>query len=110
MGFEMMRLRFFFEYGVDTVLWPDDVDSELGYPCDLEMLPLSDTVRIEVRRLAERYQSSLDEAYPPGPSPWSLRQQVAFNDSARVLLVMLRKELEPRWVIEDRHVPFSVPI
>ena len=36
----MPLLRYFFEYGVDTVLWPDDVSSELGYPCvDVRAIP-----------------------------------------------------------------------
>ncbi len=34
-------LRFFFEAGVDTPLWPEDMCSPYGYPCDLARLPIS---------------------------------------------------------------------
>ncbi|HXT93991.1 MAG TPA: hypothetical protein VN714_32575 [Trebonia sp.] len=104
----MPSLRFFFEYGVDTVLWPDDINSELGYPCDLDRLPLSDNARTMARRLAASYQPSLSEDYPPDPSPWPQRQQAAFNDAARNLLSALRGELEPRWTVVDRYHPFPV--
>lgn len=106
----MPSLRFFFEYGVaDTVLWPDEVDSEFGYPCDLDRLPLGDDTRAMARQLAASYQSSLNEDYPPGPSPWSQHQRAAFNDAARNLLQALRTDLEPRWTVVDRYHPFPVP-
>jgi len=102
----MARLRFWFEYGVDAVLWPDDVDSELGYPCDLDRLPVSVETRARADLLAELYQSSLNDAYPPDPTPWTLDQQVAFNEAAQGLMAALRKELEPRWTVEDCFTPF----
>jgi hypothetical protein len=104
----MPRLRFFFEYGVDTALWPDDVSSELGFPCDPDRLPLSDDTRAVAKQLAASYQSSLNEDYPPDPSPWPRQRQAAFNDAARNLLTTLRNELEPRWTVEDHYDPFPV--
>lgn len=57
-------LRFFFEAGVNTPLWPEDMDSPYGYPCDLARLPISPQTRAELARLSEWYQSSIDWDYP----------------------------------------------
>jgi len=61
------------------------------------------------RQLAVSYQSSLNEDYPPDPSPWPQHRQAAFNDAARNLLKALRGELEPLWTVVDRYHPFPVP-
>ena len=91
--------------GVDTVLWPDDVDSPLGYPCDSQRLPISEAARAEIDRLAALYQSSLDWADPTAPGPWSPRERERFNTQARSLLEDLRSELPDGWVVEDRFRP-----
>ena len=101
----MVALRFFFEYGIDTVLWPEDVDSPLGSPCDSRLLPLSDRTRALIDRLAERYQSSLDWDDPGGPSPWSEQERESFTAQARTLLDLIRSELPAGWVVEDRFSP-----
>ena len=101
----MVTLRFFFEYGIDTVLWPDDVDSPLGYPCDSRRLPLSEETRAEIDRLAERYQSSLDWSDPAAPGPWRMQESESFNAQAEALLVRIRGELPSDWAVEDRFRP-----
>ncbi|MEV3870019.1 hypothetical protein [Streptomyces sp. NPDC049906] len=65
------QLRFFFSYGVDTPLWPDDADfdSPYGYPCDPALLPVTEATAHALTHLADRYQSSLDWDDPGGPSP-----------------------------------------
>jgi hypothetical protein len=95
-------VRFFFEHGVDTALWPDDVDSPYGYPCDPARLPLSEPIRAEITRLARWYQSSLDWDDPAGPSPWGRDECGRFNAAARSLLEALRDALPESWIIEDR--------
>lgn len=100
-------LRFFFEYGVDTPLWPgpaDDphvVDSPYGYPCELDRLPITSHTQIELARLAEWYQSSLNVEYPPGPSPWPKEQQELFTRQADAALEVLRQELGAGWTVMD---------
>lgn len=94
-------LRFFFELGVDTPLWPEDMDSEYGYPCDPELLPISPALRAELARLSERYQSSIDWKYPPNPSPWSGQEQQLFKEQARAALESLREELGEEWKVRD---------
>jgi hypothetical protein len=102
----MPRLRFFFEYGVVTPLWPYELDSPYGYPCDLDLLPITPATRAELGRLAEWYQSSLNQEYPPDPTPWPRYQQELFNQQANAALHTLRHELGDTWIIEDKFKPF----
>jgi hypothetical protein len=104
------RLRYFFEYGVDTPLWPGssgepEIDSPYGYPCDLERLPISPGLRGELGRLAAWYQGSLNEEYPPGPTPWSAAEQALFRRQSAAALSALRVELGSEWTVEDRSGP-----
>lgn len=101
----MAHLRFFFEYGVDTVLWPEGVDSPLGYPCDAWLLPVSEETRAEIGRLAELYQSSLDWDDPSALGPWPRSERESFNAQAVALLGRIRSELLPDWMVEDRFHP-----
>jgi hypothetical protein len=94
-------LRFFFEYGVDTPLWPDDMDSPYGYPTDLDRLPVSEAVRAELARLSEWYQSSLDWKDPAGPSPWPDEERELFKGRAYAALDALRGELGAGWTVRD---------
>ena len=97
-------LRFFFEAGVDTPLWPDDMDSPYGYPCEVERLPITPATRAELTRLSERYQSSIDWDCPPGPSPWSDDELQLFTQQARAALEALRRELGTGWVVRDERL------
>lgn len=94
-------LRFFFEAGVDTPLWPEDMASPYGYPCRLERLPISAVTRAELARLSERYQSSINWDYPPDPSPWSDEELQLFKQQAHAALSALRRELGAGWVVRD---------
>jgi len=94
-------LRFFFELGVDTPLWPEDMDSEYGYPCDPELLPISPALRAELARLSTWYQSSIDWEYPPNPSPWTGLEQQLFKEQAHTALESLRDELGAEWKVRD---------
>ncbi|MGW7461129.1 hypothetical protein [Streptomyces sp. NPDC054797] len=96
------HLRFFFEYGVDTPLWPSDLDSPYGYPCDPQKLPITRETSKELMRLADLYQSSLDWDHPAGPSPWSREQHELFRCEADAALEALRRELGDGWKVEDR--------
>ncbi|MFI0727482.1 hypothetical protein ACH4S9_00425 [Streptomyces sp. NPDC021225] len=97
------HLRFFFEPGVsDTPLWPYDLDSPYGYPCELERLPISPATRAELERLCEWYQSSIDWDYPPDPSPWPAEERELFRRQSDAALGALRRELGDGWTVEDR--------
>ncbi|MFI1562682.1 hypothetical protein ACH4ZX_06335 [Streptomyces sp. NPDC020490] len=94
-------LRFFFEAGVDTPLWPEDMDSPYGYPCELDRLPIGAALREELAALSEWYQSSIDWEYPPGPSPWSDEELRVFRQRAHAALDALRRELGEGWTVRD---------
>ncbi|MER8161877.1 hypothetical protein [Streptomyces sp. NPDC094472] len=100
------HLRFIFEAGVPhTPLWPDNVDSPYGYPCELERLPISPATRTELARLCEWYQTSIDWEYPPDPSPWREERWELFRQQADAALESVRHELGGGWRIEDRRRP-----
>ncbi|MEV0373347.1 hypothetical protein AB0I10_26625 [Streptomyces sp. NPDC050636] len=95
-------LRFFFEAGVrHSPLWPEDMPSPYGNPCELERLPISPTSRAELARLCEWYQSSIDWDYPPNPSPWSEEELQLFKQQMYTALEALRRELGAGWVVRD---------
>ncbi|MEU1181566.1 hypothetical protein ABZ464_28770 [Streptomyces sp. NPDC005820] len=94
-------LRFFFEAGVDIPLWPEDMGSPYGYPCEPERLPVSPATRAELARLSRSYQSSIDWDYPPNPSPWSDGEWQVFKEHAHTALEALRRELGAGWVVRD---------
>ncbi|MER6631711.1 hypothetical protein ABT301_26440 [Streptomyces sp. NPDC000987] len=94
-------LRFFFEAGVDTPLWPEDMAGPYGRPVELERLSIGAVLRAEPAALSERYQSSIDWAYPPGPSPWSDEELRAFRQRAHAALGALRRELGEGWTVRD---------
>ncbi|PWK64844.1 hypothetical protein BCL76_114166 [Streptomyces sp. CG 926] len=101
------HLRYFFEYGVDTPLWPGPshtpaLDSPYGHPCAPERLPVTACTAAELTRLADLYQSSLDWGHPAGPSPWTAEQWESFRRAADVALGELRRELGDGWTVEDR--------
>ncbi|MGB8942942.1 MAG: hypothetical protein WCD21_22265 [Streptomyces sp.] len=97
----MHHLRFFFEAGVDTPLWPEDMAGPYGYPCVLERLPITPALRTELARLSQRYQSSIDWDYPPNPSPWSDEELQLFKQQAHAALEALRRELGTGWTVRD---------
>ncbi|WP_458245402.1 hypothetical protein [Streptomyces sp. MAI_2237] len=57
--------------------------------------------RAELARLSERYQSSIDWAYPPDPSPRSDEELQQFKQRAHAALEVLRRELGAGWIVRD---------
>ncbi|MFG2975622.1 hypothetical protein ACGFYY_21915 [Streptomyces sp. NPDC048331] len=100
------HLRFFFEYGVDTPLWPGpsgapELDSPYGHPCVPERLPVASSTAAELTRLADLYQSTLDWEHPVGPSSWTPEQWESFRGEVDAALGELRRELGDSWTVED---------
>ncbi|GAA3015097.1 hypothetical protein GCM10020229_27860 [Kitasatospora albolonga] len=95
-------LRFFFEYGVSTPLWPESGTPEaLDGPVEPEELPVEDGLRAELSELSELYQSSLDWNDPGGPSLWSEEQWAAFHPRATAALAELRRQLGDGFAVRD---------
>lgn len=95
------HLRYSYCYCSDeTPLWPDDVDSPYGYPCEMERLPISAATRAELTRLAEWYNARLDWANAPA-TLWAEGEQELFRRQADAALVALRDELGSGWTVDD---------
>jgi hypothetical protein len=99
-------LRFFFEWG-GGCLWAGNAaaSSDYGYgPLDTvdTKLPLSaETVR-QCQELSAWYDTSLNQAYPPDPSPWRQSECDRFNEAVRRLLATVRAELGDQFEIIDQ--------
>ncbi|HEY9881369.1 MAG TPA: hypothetical protein V6D29_23130 [Leptolyngbyaceae cyanobacterium] len=97
MGVQKYVLRFFFEWRLDTALWPGD---EMAYeklglgPYDELTLPqLSPKTWQRMRELAEWHDTALNWDYPPDPGPWRQEECDRFNRAVRDLLEQIRQEL-----------------
>jgi hypothetical protein len=95
--------RFFFDPGSGGVLWMRNEAewASWGNPVDTKLLPISESLREELARLVESYDSSLNWDYPPDPGPWREQDCERFNLTAREALNRLREELGPTWTIVD---------
>ncbi|MGH3877516.1 MAG: hypothetical protein ACRDSK_10835 [Actinophytocola sp.] len=102
----MPTARFSFDAGSGTLLWAtDEAARELypGYAIDLELLPVSRTLRDELLALVGDYDSSMNWDYPPDPGPWREPRCREFNAAVRRAVARLRDELGPEWRIEFRY-------
>src|SRR5665213_916835 len=95
------QLRFFFEWGVDSCLWPTTKEAwdVFDNPADLERLPLSSETTAQVRHLCTWYQGALNWEYPPDPGPWRQEECDRFNCASASLLEALRRELGERFEV-----------
>jgi len=92
------KLRFFADWGGD-VLWTDSDDAftteKYGFglidPKDLNVSP---ELCKELHTLGTEYQSALDWAYPPDPSPWTEEQFKDFFARLRIAYRKLCDELK----------------
>ncbi|WP_206664056.1 hypothetical protein [Thermomonospora catenispora] len=99
----MPSARFFFDAGSGGILWgatPEDSE-EWGYPIDLSLLPISQSLRAELEHLVAWYDTSLNRDYPPDPGPWGEEERARFDEAVRRALERLRAELGPSWEIRD---------
>jgi hypothetical protein len=112
----MARLRFFFDHGAGGCLWagdaatrdslgPGPVDAGVfdgeGLPVTLPRLELSDATRALRDRLEREHCTYLNPLYASDPSLWSAARCRRFNAAVDALVAMLRRELGPRFEIDD---------
>lgn len=101
----MRTARFCFDPGSGTLLWMDEPDEVWPeFAMDLRQLPVSRSLIAELASLADRYDTSLNWAYPPDPGPWREEECVRFNDAVRRAIARLREELGPQWQIRDQSI------
>lgn len=103
-----MKLRFMFDYCVDSCLWSCDQESVEKYgvgPVDLEKLPLSLELRRTLYALCDKYDSSLDWRFPQNGNVWTKEECEIFLEQARTAyenaVCELGMEVEVGWENKD---------
>jgi len=96
--------RFFFDAGSGGVLWTTDPkDWETwGHPVDIDLLPISQELRVELDRLIAWYDTSLNWDYPPNPGPWRESECQQFSQAVHKSLTRLGHELGATWTIINK--------
>lgn len=96
-------LRFFFSPGGGICLWAgnDAARDEWDYPVDVQGLPLPENTWRYAYHLCAWYDTSIDWAYPPNPSPWDANETARFNLAAQSFLRTLREQLGPDFEVLD---------
>jgi hypothetical protein len=96
-------LRFFFDYGSESCLWPgnDAARRKFAYPVDPNGLGLSGDLLARIRTLAACHDTSIDWNDPGGPSPWTVDEQASFEAAAKALLLELRAALGAEFLVQD---------
>jgi hypothetical protein len=96
-------LRFFFDPGSGICLWAanDAARDKWDYPIEAQLLPIQEGTWRFADQLCSWYDTSVNWAYPPDPSPWSASEWAAFNTAAQGFLESLRNELGPDFEVID---------
>ena len=100
-----MRIRILFDYGAhDSCFWNDEpTDREnYGSHIDVDDLPLSNSTKCTIKALCAEYQTSLNWAYPPDPSPWTTEQAETFIQRAKECVAHIFHELGDAFTLIDQ--------
>ena len=103
-------LRYFFDWGVKTCLWAGDTPTldRFGFGgVNLNHLPLSNTTKHRAEELATWHDQSLNQEYPPNPSPWCADDRGRFDAASQHLLQSIREDLGPDFTVVDEQRPMS---
>lgn len=103
------KLKYWFEWNCETPFWPDDdyTFDKLGTPVFLDNLPISDSLKNELKSLCEIHDDSLDWSDPTAKSPWTDNQKVSFDNKAKSLFKEVKEELENEYEIIYAHNDFK---
>lgn len=96
-------LRYFFEWG-GPCLWAnnDAACDRFGIGgVNLDDLPVSDATKRRAEELTAWHDLSLNQDYPPDPSPWRQKECDLFNNASQQLLQTIRNELGPGYDVVD---------
>ncbi len=102
-------LRYFFDWG-GPCLWAnnDSARDRFGIGAvNVVDLPLSDATKRRADELAAWHDQSLNQDYPPDPSPWRQDECDRFNDASQQLLETIRNELGDDYDIVDEQPRLS---
>lgn len=88
------KVRLMFEWGGGCIWCGNEQATEKFNVGPIEsVLPLSESMRIELSDLSAWHDKALNWAYPPDPSPWSKKEFQQFDLAALKAKVKLEKEL-----------------
>jgi hypothetical protein len=99
----MYKLRYFFDAGSGICLWAanDASRSTWGYPVDVDVIGLPETVCKQAYDTLTFYDTCINWSSPGDPSPWTEVDRQALNVSAQSLLRSLRSALGDSFEIVD---------
>lgn len=92
----MKKLKLMADYG-GVVLWGVGA-ADLG-PIDPRALPLTDDLRVAIRRWADAYDRTLNQEYPPDSGFADPSEQEAFEEEGMRLWSELQAQLSPDWSV-----------
>ena len=98
-----MKLRYFYDAGSGICLWAgdDEATEKYGYPVLLEKLPLSKKTVSIGNELINRFDTSIDREYPPGPSRWNEEEKSRFAKDSNSFYSLVVEELAHTYDIEN---------
>ena len=105
------RLRFFYDWGLDLPLWPDNdaarKDLVDAGPIDWECLPLSKSTIRKAEEIGEWHDTGLNWDYPMDPSPWRQEECDRFNAAVRGLFKTITDELGDDFEVINQQQEYS---
>ena len=89
------EMKFMFDWCSGTCVWStnDAAIDKYGYPVDLDDLPISSKLKIQLENLIEKHDEALNWSDPSSELLWTGSQQDEFKQKAIVLYHLLCKEL-----------------
>lgn len=98
----IFQFRFEFHYDVGP-LWADNeaAQSHFGSWIDPSQIPLSSATRAECDRLDRWFYQSMNQEYPPDPSPWRQAECDRFNEAAANLFRAITRDLGPAYSVRN---------
>ena len=103
------KLRYFFEFGAGPLWAINDAarrDFSIAY-ISPESLPLSEETQRRAGELAAWYDQSLNQEYPPDPSPWRQDECDRFNNASKQLFAIICTELGEDYNLVDQQQVLS---
>jgi hypothetical protein len=103
----LLALHLSFDAGAGTCLWSANqaARDRFGYPVLPDHLPLPEATRRFTAYLCAWYDTHVDWAYPPNPSPWSPAEAARFSAAVSRYVAVLRSDLGPAFVVHDDTAP-----
>ena len=96
-------IRFFFDPGSGICFWSVNMYTSdlLGYPINLEQLPLTSKSKNLLIKLMEKFDTCLDWQNPGAGVVWNKEDEIEFHKEALVALDTIREELGEEYIVVE---------